>query len=946
MAWYDIYQPKAPAKKKKTAQPIRGSVDFSGAALPPSELIRLGRLKKFQPIQQQPSLPQRAFGGLQQFGEGARVPIQSLLDLFKRVSPISAPGIYSELLKRIPHAPTPQTTTGKISRIAGRIAGELPAFAAADIGAAGVLGKIAPKVAKTGLGALERAGLSFGAVGQLEPGTIEERLKRIPRDIATGVITAGVGQLATKALLKYKSAKGIGKTIEKELPGIKPISKELEPLAKEARKYKSAEEFVKGQFSKKPEYGIGHRPSYEGMPPAHNLLEGETLPRDVYTHPDFSISSGRIRSGDKAANESWSALQKIKNNPDAEITVYRAGAKNELNNGDWITFSKDYAKQSLEGTDKVHSFKIKAKDAIFAGDDINEFGYYPKSQLTDIYNQATKGVKPTLSEGRLTEQIAQPQIIDPIQKIIQALKEAKPIRAGQEALYSEARSKRIGSAIAIGKKVEGEKGLYAQLGALKGELPKAHFESIRKSIGQDDIDYLFNKIENHPAISGFENITTKQGLAKLLGQQGGQVPTHGEINLLNKVFGEDFTKTILDKRPLLAKFSEAGIQAWNLPKSIMASTDLSAPLRQGAFLIGRPKQFLPAFVNMFRYAGSEKAYQDLEKNITQRPTYALMKKGKLVLTEIGSQLDQREEAMLSNWGEKIPIFKYIARGSNRAYTGFLNKLRADVFDDLIAKATRQGLDPVKNELLLKNISSFVNNATGRGNLGALEKSSLLLNNALFSPRLIASRLTLLNPVYYAKLDPFTRKEALKSLFTFAGTALTITQLAKMGGAKIGADPRSSDFMKIKIGTTRIDTLAGFQQYIRSAAQIITGKYISSTTGKEYNLGEGYKPMTRLSIGGKILESKLSPTMSFAVNLLRGQDVMGQKIQPSKEIISRFIPLVVQDVYDLYKEGGLKELPLGTLAVFGTGLQTYGAKPPKKDLPTTINDYLIQRFLRK
>ena len=130
------------------------------------------------------------------------------------------------------------------------------------------------------------------------------------------------------------------------------------------------------------QYGMSHRPTYEGMPPAYNLLEGETLPRDVYINPDFSISGGRIRSGDKSANESWKALQEIKGKPDTEITIYRASPKNELNSGDWVTFSKEYAKLSAEKDEKVFSYKVKAKDIIFAGDDINEFGYYPKSTPT------------------------------------------------------------------------------------------------------------------------------------------------------------------------------------------------------------------------------------------------------------------------------------------------------------------------------------------------------------------------------------------------------------------------------------------------------------------------------------------------------------------------------------------------------------------------------------
>jgi hypothetical protein len=194
----------------------------------------------------------------------------------------------------------------------------------------------------------------------------------------------------------------------KEIPIKQP---KKNPLIQEAKKYKSAEEFTNAQFSKKPEYGMSHRPSWEGMPPAHNLLDGETLPRDAYTHPDFSLGGGRIRSGDKAANESWDVLQKIKDKPDAEITVYRAGAKNKLNTGDWVTFSKDYANQSLEGTEKVYSFKVKAKDVLFAGDDINEFGYYPKSKYEEIYNQARQSQP--IQEGvglKVKGQITTPKI--------------------------------------------------------------------------------------------------------------------------------------------------------------------------------------------------------------------------------------------------------------------------------------------------------------------------------------------------------------------------------------------------------------------------------------------------------------------------------------------------------------------------------------------------------
>ena len=77
--------------------------------------------------------------------------------------------------------------------------------------------------------------------------------------------------------------------------------------------------------------------------------------------------------------ESIDSLMAIKDKPDATVTVYRAAPKKELNDGDWITLSKKYAQQEAQTESvPVHEFKVKAKDIQFAGDDINEFGYFPE----------------------------------------------------------------------------------------------------------------------------------------------------------------------------------------------------------------------------------------------------------------------------------------------------------------------------------------------------------------------------------------------------------------------------------------------------------------------------------------------------------------------------------------------------------------------------------------
>jgi len=306
----------------------------------------------------------------------------------------------------------------------------------------------------------------------------------------------------------------------------------------------------------------------------------------------------------------------------------------------------------------------------------------------------------------------------------------------------------------------------------------------------------------------------------------------------------------------------------------------------------------------------------------------------LALTEIDAALSLREEAFMgAAMAEKIPLVGKGVRASNRAYTGFANKLRADVFDHLIKSAEKVGRNPWKDPKLVDSIIDFVNAGSGRGKLPkALEKSAVALNTALFSPRLMSSRLSLLNPKFYYKLDPFARKQALQSLFAFTSMTATVLGLAKLAGAEVEMQllpwkPVSADWGKIKIGDTRIDIMGGFQQYIRTAYQFLGGKVVSTTTGKVTKVGEGYKPISRGEIAGRALEYKLAPVASFAVGLYRGRTIFGEPLNVPEEVGKRFVPMVMQDVIDLARDDP-ELLPLSALGFFGMGLQTY--KPKKKE----------------
>jgi len=523
----------------------------------------------------------------------------------------------------------------------------------------------------------------------------------------------------------------------------------------------------------------------------------------------------------------------------------------------------------------------------------------------------------------------QDSISDPVQKIIKAIKDAKPIRRAQEKLYTAERSVRFAKAQQAGAQVGGEKGFYKELSQLKGELPKAEFESLRGSLNQTDINTLFQKVTDEPFLTYPEKLSARTGLAKLLGVKGSGVPTKGELSLLEEIYGKEFTDTILSKRPVFEKLQDLTGDVLSVSRSLMAGgADMSYGLRQGVFGGYKyHKQWFSAFKGQFKWFFSQEALDKRLMKIKTDPDYSRMKENGLALTDLKSN---REEQFFSNLAEKIPIIGAFVRASGRAYTGFANVFRADIFKYMVKIGEKSGA--IDDPAYLKSAAEHINNLTGRGGLGKLEPAGNIISTALFSPRLLASRLNLLNPIYYARLHPEVRKEAIKTLFAFLGGTSTILGLAHLAGATDEQtwDSNSSDFLKIKMGITRIDIMGGFQQPIVLASRIISGKMTSSVTGKEMNIGEGYKPTTRLDIVGRFFESKQAPVASFLASMLRGTDTLGQPLNVQKEIINRVTPMFLQDMYDLYKEGQIELFPLAApAAFFGAGVQTYRYTPSSK-----------------
>jgi hypothetical protein len=534
-------------------------------------------------------------------------------------------------------------------------------------------------------------------------------------------------------------------------------------------------------------------------------------------------------------------------------------------------------------------------------------------KLQRIYERLARKRLNKPVKTKIGDVIHQPPSKD-AQLLITALRSAKIMRGKQEAIYTKARGAKLAKAKGVAATTSGRAGFHAEVRALGGKMETVAFAPILKRLGPKTIDRLFDQVKNCPTLQAWEVYPARKGLEKLFGEYGGAVPTEGELKLLYEALGPKLVNTLKDKGT--HKFRDWLYHAVNLPKAIRASYDVSAGLRQGLFFIGRPKQWLPAFRDQFKYLVSRKSFEAAQEEIKTRPMYELMVKSKLSLTDLGP-LSAREEAFQSRLAEYIPG----VRASSQAFTGFLNQLRVRVFEDLAIKGKRLGYD--KNPKFHKDLADYVNHATGRGHLKKLESMAVELNLTFFSPRLIMSRLQLLNPVYYKKLAPAVRKEALRDLFSVASMALTVGGLGKLGGLDVVADPRNADFLKLKVGNTRYDVLGGFQQPIRAAAQFISGVYVNSVTGKPETLGEGYKPTTRSDIALRFFKGKLSPAAAFVTTLLGSKSGVEGRVDVPTELGEQFVPMALVDLYDLYNEKGKEGIPMAVPAFLGVGVQTYG-----------------------
>lgn len=399
-----------------------------------------------------------------------------------------------------------------------------------------------------------------------------------------------------------------------------------------------------------------------------------------------------------------------------------------------------------------------------------------------------------------------------------------------------------------------------------------------------------------------------------------------EVTLLKEEFNRRLEKHKYELKSRVAKIWLGAKEALNLSRAILTSWDVSAVFRQGGFIgFGNPLRAARALGPMFDALRSDKRAAAIDEQIKARPNAKLYAQSKLFLAPREGKLSGMEEAFMSRLAGKIPGIA----ASQRAYITFLNKLRADTFDALHESlVSKRAATPEE----LSAISNYINAATGRGNLGKAAAAGETLATVFFSPRLVASRFQLIagQPLYRGSAA--TRFLIAKEYSKFLLGLSAVYSLGYLAGATIETNPTSSDFGKLKFGNTRVDPLGGLAQTSVLVSRLATGEKTNAKGVTEPIRGKvPFGKDTSADVIATFLRTKLSPIMGSGVDVLTGQNVVGEPVTAGSVAVNSMVPLAFRDIYDVMLEQGIPAgTAIGILSMFGMGVQNYdaNAKRPK------------------
>ncbi|MDR2223570.1 MAG: hypothetical protein LBE34_12700 [Flavobacteriaceae bacterium] len=403
----------------------------------------------------------------------------------------------------------------------------------------------------------------------------------------------------------------------------------------------------------------------------------------------------------------------------------------------------------------------------------------------------------------------------------------------------------------------------------------------------------------------------------------------------------EFEKEELRKRGIPTKVIDIVFKTFGTIKGLKATADLSALLRQGIMLgLINPKEFGKSAVNMHKFAFSNDYYKKWMSKLESSKDYINIIEDGVFIADNTVQRLRQEEAFMDSMLSKIPIVGNITGGSERAYSGFLNMLRVEVYRKYAAEHEAFGYTRENDPEVFKAIGSLINSATLRGPSITTDPTiNRALNVVFFSPKAITAPLGLLKTAFNSKASPIIRKRAVASFVALAGYNIVMTQILAMAWnllvkrddedeeATVDYNPVSTDFAKLKIGKKRYDTTAGIGIQMRTLARFLSNRK---------SQGIDYDTMTfeelnsdRFNDLGRFFLNKFSPAVSTTVKTLNGkhpEDFYKDLEDATTWDFTKalFIPIGIADIIEAINNNEEPEQIMYDLILntYGIGVQEY------------------------
>jgi hypothetical protein len=405
------------------------------------------------------------------------------------------------------------------------------------------------------------------------------------------------------------------------------------------------------------------------------------------------------------------------------------------------------------------------------------------------------------------------------------------------------------------------------------------------------------------------------------------------------------------------KISDELAKSAGVAKTIKSMGDISAVFRQGGWysLTHPVRGFALPLKDMIR-AFSDAGYRNVEQAIKSHPKFEDARRDGVEFTGVDKNdpnLSKHEEGYLgSEYLDYIPVAKQVKDFSERTFVSFLDSQRMNIYDTLTEGLTnpsvlsrllgaKQGLSSRELAADRKRIAQTINSGTGRGSLGAKGNQAVpVLNIAMFSPRLLKSRVDLLNnmfnPVAWARMPRNVRAQILQDNVKFMAATVGVMALARSLGGEVNTDPDDGDFLKIRFGNTTYDTLTGLAQPMRYAINM--GRAVKADITDDPT----YAGKSKGELTGQFARSKLSPIAGTTLDYLVDKDFSGRKFSAKRAAIDAVTPLPAKDVVEAFKQDGLLGAIKSTPTFTGIGVQTYAQSPEK---PQTRAEKLTRKLIR-